>query len=48
MEFFRFSQNVWGQEILLGMSWEPLWVPVAAAFVFIAAHLVIRALKRRR
>ena len=42
MEFFRFSKNVWGQEMLLGVSWDPLWIPVAAAFVAILLHQLIR------
>lgn len=48
MEFFRFSKNVWGQEMLLGMSWDPLWVPVAAAFAAIAVHQIIRLFSRKR
>ncbi|SVC95325.1 uncharacterized protein METZ01_LOCUS348179 [marine metagenome] len=46
MEFFRFSKNVWGQEMLLGMSWDILWLPVAAAFAFIIIHQAIRLLNR--
>jgi hypothetical protein len=47
MELFRVSKNVWGQEMLLGMSWDLLWVPVAAAFAAIVVHQLIR-LKTRR
>ena len=47
MEVFRFSKNVWGQEMLLGMSWDLLWVPVAAAFACIAAHQLFRLVFRR-
>ena len=42
MEVFRFSRNAWGQEMLLGMSWDLLWVPVAAAFAFIVVHQLLR------
>lgn len=48
MEFFRVSKNVWGQEMLLGMSWDPLWVPVAAAFVVIVLHQIIRFRANKR
>ena len=47
MELFRVSKNVWGQEMLLGMSWDLLWVPVAAAFAVIVLHQLLR-LKNRR
>ncbi len=47
MELFRFSKNVWGQEMLLGMSWDLLWVPVGAAFAWIAAHQLLRLIPKR-
>lgn len=47
MEVFRVSKNVWGQEMLLGMSWDLLWVPVAAAFAWIAVHQLLRLASRR-
>jgi len=42
MELFRYTRNVWGQEMLVGMSWELLWVPVAAALAFIFLHQIWR------
>jgi hypothetical protein len=45
LELFRVAKNVWGQEILLGISWDFLWVPIALAFCFIVAHQVIRFIK---
>lgn len=45
MELFRVSRNVWGQEVLLGMSWDLLWLPAAAAFAVIAAHQLARRLR---
>ena len=47
-ELLRVSKNAWGQKILIGVSWDLLWVPVAAAVVFIVAHQVFRRLKSRR
>ena len=48
MEFFRVTKNVWGQEMLLGMSWDPLWIPVAAAFAAIILHQIIRLIAKSR
>lgn len=45
MEVFRVARNAWGQEMLVGMSWDLLWLPVAAALAVIAAH---RLARRRR
>ena len=45
MELFRVSRNVWGQEMLVGMSWDLLWLPVAAAIAVIAAHQLFRRLR---
>lgn len=47
MEVFRVSKNVWGQEMVLGMSWDLLWVPVAASLVCIAGHQLFRLAFRR-
>jgi len=47
-EFVRVSKNVWGQEMLLGVSWDLLWVPVVAAFCFILVHQVIRLIKIKK
>ena len=48
LEVLRFTRNVWGQEMLLGVSWDLMWVPVAAAAAFIALHQIIRFAKSRR
>jgi len=45
MELLRFSKNVWGQEMLLGMSWDYLWLPVAGAILSILVHQCIRLKK---
>jgi hypothetical protein len=47
-ELLRFTKNVWGQEMLLGVSWDLMWVPVAAAAAFIVVHQIIRFAKSRR
>jgi len=46
MEFLRYQQDVFGQSMLVGMNWDVLWLPVAAAAAIIALHLVLRFLRR--
>ena len=48
LELVRVSRNVWGQKMLLGVSWDLLWVPVAAAAVFIVLHQLFRFAKSKR
>ena len=43
MEVFRVSRNAWGQETLIGVSWDLLGVFVAAAAAFIVCHMVYKA-----
>lgn len=38
MELLRHRSNAWGQQVLEGVSWELVWVFVAAGFVFIVVH----------
>ncbi len=45
LEWLRHTKNAWGQKMLVGVSWDLLWIPVAAAAVVIVIHLVLR---RRR
>ena len=42
MELFRVSRDVYGREVLQGMSWELLWVFVGLGFVLIAGHALYR------
>ena len=42
MEVLRTAKNMWGQETLLGVSLELIWIPVAAAAAFIVVHQLIR------
>lgn len=47
MELATYKQDVWGREVILGVSWDLLWVFIVAAFVVIAAHALIQATRRR-
>ena len=37
MEIVTYKNDVWGREVLLGVSWEWLWLVLVASFVAIAA-----------
>lgn len=47
MEIAEFKRDVWGREVLLGVSWELLWVILAVSFLFIALHAVYKAVGRK-
>ena len=46
MELLRFNQDVFGQKMLVGMNWEVLWVPVAAAAGVILLNLLFRVIRK--
>jgi len=43
MTLLRTDTNAWGQEVLLGVSWELLPVFVAAGVAIIVAHALFKA-----
>lgn len=42
MEVFRVSRDVYGREVLQGMSWDLLWLFVAAGVLLVACHAAWR------
>lgn len=44
MELFRVSRDVYGREVLQGMSWDLIWVFVAIGGALIVGHALYRAL----
>jgi formate dehydrogenase subunit gamma len=38
MEFVRMARNPWGEEVLLGLAWNVLWLVVAAGVLFVIFH----------
>lgn len=42
MEIFRVSRDVYGREVLQGMSWDLLWVFAGAGLVLIVGHAAYR------
>lgn len=46
MGLLRFQQDVFGQKMLVGMNWDYLWLPVAAAAAVIVLHLILKMLRQ--
>ncbi len=38
--FFRSAENPWSQEVLIGVSWDLLWLAVVAGVLFLITHTV--------
>ena len=47
MDLATYKEDVWGREVILGASWDLLWLVVVSAFVVIALHAVVLAVRRR-
>ncbi len=46
MEFLNYKQDAFGQTMLVGINYDLLWLPVVAAAVVIALHLLLKLLRR--
>jgi len=42
VEIFRISRDVYGREVLQGMSWDLIWVFFAVGCAFIVIHALYR------
>jgi cytochrome b subunit of formate dehydrogenase len=40
MEFWRTAANPWGQDVLIGVSWDLMWAAIIAAVLFVVGHAV--------
>lgn len=40
MEFLEYKSNAWGQKVLEGVSWDLVWVFVAAGLIVIVIHSI--------
>ena len=47
MDIATYKNDVWGREVLLGVSWDLLWLVIVASFVVIALHAVYEAIRDR-
>jgi formate dehydrogenase subunit gamma len=43
VEIIRHKFDVWGEEVILGVSWDLLWVVVVAILVLLAGHAIVMA-----
>lgn len=48
MEIVRYKRDVWGDEVILGVSWDLLWVVSIAILVLLAAHAIFMAALARK
>ena len=42
-DIVRYKRDVWGEEVILGVSWDLLWVVAVAVLILLAAHAIIMA-----
>jgi hypothetical protein len=47
MEFLEYKSNAWGQKVLEGVSWDLVWVFVAAGLLVIVIHSVYWAWRKK-
>ena len=40
MELWRRAANPWGEEVLIGVSWDLMWLAIAASVLFMVGHAV--------
>jgi cytochrome b subunit of formate dehydrogenase len=40
MEFVRSASNPWGQQVLLGLAWDVLWLVAVLGAVFVVVHAI--------
>jgi branched-subunit amino acid ABC-type transport system permease component len=43
VEIIRYRYDVWGEEVILGVSWDLLWVVAVVALILLAAHAIFMA-----
>jgi cytochrome b subunit of formate dehydrogenase len=48
MDLFQWTQDPWGQETLVRISWSLFWAAAAAGLLFIVGHLVFRRWTAKR
>jgi hypothetical protein len=47
MDILRYRSDAWGQQVLEGVSWDLVWVFIAAGFGFIVIHAVYASWRNR-
>ncbi len=46
MQLLEYQQDVFGQRMLVGLNWDLLWLPIAAAAAVITLHLVLKLVRK--
>lgn len=47
MDIATYKNDVWGREVLLGVSWELLWLVCVVALVIVAVHAIYMATQQK-
>ncbi len=47
MDIATYKNDVWGREVLLGVSWELLWLVCVTALVVVAVHAIYMATQQK-
>lgn len=47
MEFATYKNDVWGREVIRGVSWDLLWLVIVAAFIAIVLHAIYESMQER-
>ena len=47
MEFATYKNDVWGREVIRGVSWDLLWLIIVAAFIAIVLHAIYESMQKR-
>jgi cytochrome b subunit of formate dehydrogenase len=47
MDIATYKNDVWGREVLLGVSWELLWLVCVVALVIVAVHAIYMAAQQK-
>jgi cytochrome b subunit of formate dehydrogenase len=47
VDIATYKNDVWGMEVLRGVSWDLLWLVIVASFIAIAAHAIYEASQKR-
>ena len=46
MDLLRTAPNPWGQNVLIGIGWDLVWLAVWASLAFVVLHAVWMKLRR--
>lgn len=47
MEFVRRAANPWGQEVLIGIAWDVMWLAIIASAAFVVVHALLSAARAK-